>query len=300
MLTKEHAKREYRIRVNRTLDFLNSNLDQDLSLHTLAGVACFSPFHFHRIFISLVGETPNDYVRRLRLEKAANMLINFPQRSITDIAIECGFSSSAVFSRAFSAYFGVSARTWRGRKRKDQTINARQKSGKRISIGSASNSSPQASVKIEILSLPAYHIAYIRCLEGYNQAIGKAWKKLFSWAYPRDLITADTIMIGIPLDNPDITPEGKCRYHACITVSAQTEAEGEVRISHIEAGKYAVYHFKGKQTQIKHAYSYLYGVWLPESGWEPKDRPALEIYSGAPQKNYLTYDICLPVKPLGY
>jgi AraC family transcriptional regulator len=300
MLTKEHAKREYRIRINRTLDFLNSNLDQDLSLHTLAEVACFSPFHFHRIFISLVGETPNEYVRRLRLEKAANMLINYPYRSITDIAMECGFSSSAVFSRAFSSYFGVSASTWRSRKHKDQTIHAQQNSGKRISFGSQTNSFSRGSEKISITSLPAYRLAYVLCLEGYNQGIGKAWKKLFNWAYPRNLVTADTVMIGIPLDNPDVTPEGKRRYQACITVSAQTEAEGEVRISHIEAGKYAVYHFKGKQNQIKHAYSYLYGVWLPESGWEPKDRPALEIYSGAPQQNYLAYDICLPVKPLGY
>ena len=123
MLTKEHAKREYRIRLNRTLDFLNQNLDQDLSLHTLARTACFSPFHFHRIFVSIIGETPNDYVRRLRLEKAANMLINYPYRLITDIALECGFSSSAVFARAFNSYFGVSARTWRHRNHNKKTEN---------------------------------------------------------------------------------------------------------------------------------------------------------------------------------
>jgi len=252
------------------------------------------------IFLSLVGETPNDYVRRLRLEKAANMLINYPFRTITGIALECGFSGSAVFARAFTSYFAVSARTWRSRKHNKQTSNSHQKLEKSFKFGPEMNSLTQKSGYIEINTLPAYHIAYIQCGEGYNQSIGRAWKKLFKWALPRNLFTKETIMIGIPLDNPDITPQGKCRYQTCITVAPQTEAEGEVSIADIEAGKYAVYHFKGKQNQIKSAYSYLYGEWLPESGWEPKDRPALEIYTGPPQYKNLTYDICLPVKPLTY
>jgi AraC family transcriptional regulator len=300
MLTKEHAKREYRVRINRTLDFLNRNLDQHLSLRTLSEIACFSPFHFHRIFSHLVGETPNDYVRRLRLEKAANMLDNYPDRSITDIALQCGFSGSAVFARSFKVHFGISALRWR-RLAHDKRADSTHPRNKQHAVPDHSaDSFLNTSAPIEIAALPAYHIAYMQCSEGYNQNIGRAWNKLFRWAYPRNLINQDTIMIGIPLDNPDITPQGKCRYQACITVPHQTEAEGEINIADLEASKYAIYHFKGKQQQIKAAYSYIYGIWLPESGWEPKDRPALEIYTNPPKQKELAYDICLPVKPLSY
>ncbi len=287
------AKKEYLSRISRCLDFLNRNLDRDLSLNSLADAACFSAFHFHRIFLNLVGETPNEYVRRLRLEKSANMLINFPGRSITDIALDCGFSGSAVFARAFRAYFGVSARRWRAREHVKQHRIARSHAKKQATPYNKWTA-------MEIKTFPAYHIAYVQSREGYNRSIGGAWRTLFRWASPKNLVTGNTLMIGIPLDNPDITPRGKCRYNACITVPPEVRAEGEVGTGQIAAGKYSVYHFRGKQSLIKDAYSYIYGVWLPQSGWVPKDRPALEIYSGARRQKIPEYDICLPVKPLSY
>jgi AraC family transcriptional regulator len=293
MSTNRNAQKEYLARISRCLDFLNRNLGHDLSLNSLAKAACFSAFHFHRIFLNLVGETPNEYVRRLRLEKSANMLINFPGRSVTDIALDCGFSGSAVFARAFRAYFGVSARGWRAREHVKQDQTARSPAKKQAAPY-------DVRTAVEIKTFPFYLIAYVQCREGYNRSIGRAWNTLFRWAYPENLVTENTLMIGIPLDNPDITPRKKCRYNACITVPPQVRAGGEVCTGHIEAGKYAVHHFKGKESLIKDAYSYIYGTWLPQSGWEPKDSPALEIYSGFRKQTTLTYDICLPVKPLSY
>jgi len=63
--TKDH----YNDRVNRVLDYISEHLDEDLSLSRLSGVGCFSPFHFHRIFQAVTGETLNSHVRRVRLEK---------------------------------------------------------------------------------------------------------------------------------------------------------------------------------------------------------------------------------------
>ena len=93
--------------LNKVLDYLHANLDQPLSLAELAAVAGFSPFHFHRIFKSLVGEPLNVYLQRARLEKAANLLLSRPSDTLLDIALRCGFSSAATFSRAFKAHFGL-------------------------------------------------------------------------------------------------------------------------------------------------------------------------------------------------
>src|SRR5512136_1569096 len=93
------ARAVYVSRLNKVIDYIHANLEQPLSLNVLASVAGFSPFHFHRIFKSLVGETLGDYIQRARLEKSANMLLNGPRDNILEIALSCGFSSAAIFSR---------------------------------------------------------------------------------------------------------------------------------------------------------------------------------------------------------
>ena len=105
----EFLRQEYVARVNRVIDHVDAHLDADLTLGELADVACFSRFHFHRIFSAMVGETITDYVKRIRLQNAASRLVNNPRDSVTDIAMACGFSSPSVFARAFKDKFGVSA-----------------------------------------------------------------------------------------------------------------------------------------------------------------------------------------------
>src|SRR5499433_1395763 len=109
---KTHANSEYAQRINRVIDYLRENLDRQVKLEELAKVACFSEFHFHRIFGAVSGETLNNFTNRLRLEKAARLL-RYSDQSLTDIALDCGFSSSATFSRAFQSGYDTSPRQFR-------------------------------------------------------------------------------------------------------------------------------------------------------------------------------------------
>src|ERR1700749_3315233 len=104
---KSPAKSEYAQRIDRVIDYLRGNLDRPVKLAELASVACFSEFHFHRIFRAVSGETLNSFTNRLRLEKAARLL-RYSEQTLTDIALECGFSSSATFSRAFRSHSATS------------------------------------------------------------------------------------------------------------------------------------------------------------------------------------------------
>ena len=92
---------EYQLRINRVVDHIEAHLAEPLPLEALAKVAAFSPFHFHRIFLAMVGETPQRFIQRLRVEKAATDLRLRPHVSVTEVALEAGFSSSAAFARAF-------------------------------------------------------------------------------------------------------------------------------------------------------------------------------------------------------
>jgi AraC-like DNA-binding protein len=93
--------------VNRAIDYIVDRLSEPLRLGDVARAARLSPFHFHRVFQALSGETPGDFVKRLRLEKAVGMMAHARPASLTSIAFACGFASSADFSRCFKQRFGV-------------------------------------------------------------------------------------------------------------------------------------------------------------------------------------------------
>lgn len=113
MNIQEKSKIEYRSRINRVMDYIDIHLDQPLELKSIAEIANFSPFHFHRIFTFLIGETPIDYIQRLRIEKAACRLRENMDISISEIADSCGFCTVSLFSRVFKKFFGLTPSQFR-------------------------------------------------------------------------------------------------------------------------------------------------------------------------------------------
>src|SRR5512142_3223270 len=95
---------DYQERILRTLAYIQAHLDDALDLDDLARVACFSPYHFHRVFRGLVGEPVQEHVRRLRLERAAWHL-KLQDAAVTDVALAAGYESHEAFTRAFHAMF---------------------------------------------------------------------------------------------------------------------------------------------------------------------------------------------------
>ncbi len=115
METKDINKEEYQLRINKVTDYIHQNIDQPLSLQKMAGIA-FSHFHFHRVFTILTGETPTDYIKRTRIEKAALLLKQNKELSATEIAALCGFSSLSLLSRNFRLHFSMTIREFRSLK----------------------------------------------------------------------------------------------------------------------------------------------------------------------------------------
>lgn len=319
-IKNEAAVREYEVRINRVLRFIHENLDKDLPLEKLSETACFSPFHFHRIFFSIIGETPKDFVKRLRLEKAANLLINNSLISVTEVALSCGFSSPASFARSFKDYFNCSASFWRTSgfeeysrfiKEDRKKCKVLSKNGKEFTYNSDYFSDANDSINkqniwrtemdIIVKSIPAMHIAYATHIGGYNSEVGKSFEKLCRWAGPRGLIGRNSVFLGLSLDNPDITPEGKCRYYASMTVPQGTEPSQGIEVMDIPQLTCAVYRYEGMQDGIERAYKEAYDGWLPQSGFVPDDFPCFEIYIKDPNehpKGKFIMDVCIPVKPL--
>lgn len=314
----QSARREYERRINKAIDFIAVHLIENPSLDEIAAAASFSKFHFHRLFQAHVGETVLEFTRRLRLEKAASQLHFDRTKDITSIALDCGFSSSQNFAKAFKKHFTVSPTAYRehdvyGR---DQAIS---KDGNIIGKnGNASNgeidhghvgyqNDPNdekemiVSVDVEIKEMPELNVAYVRVVGEYkHDSIKVGFQKLMKWATPRGLVEGGVSM-GMAWDNPYITPAEKCRYDACITVPEGTVVDGEVQTQKVPVGRYAIHRHEAFNNDFQQGWDDLIKNWLPSSGYQPGDGPSYEVVieSGAddPKGRWLV-DIHLPVKPL--
>ncbi len=288
----------YRERINRALDYINNRLDGKILLEDVARAAFFSPYHFHRIFTGLIGETPDDYIRRLRLERSARLLHSVKELSVTDIALSCGFSTPALFSRNFKKHFGISPLEWK--KSKNRQIKSKNRNAKIGTSNYNSNRIYKGKPEVEVLKMEAFKIAYIRHLKGYNRQIIEAYNKLFAWAVPRGLVNEDTRLISILLDNPEITPGNKCRYYAGIQVESDVGTSKEVSIMEIPAGIYAVSKFSGDEKTIDDFFNKFYHEWLINSGYTADDFPIYIVmplgkkYSGTSFK----FDSYIKIRPL--
>jgi AraC family transcriptional regulator len=281
------AKPTYLQRILQVQLFIQEHLDEELSLDRLARVAHFSPYHFHRIFRGIVGEGVKEYVRRLRLDSAAVALKN-TDRSIIDIALGAGYNAHESFSRAFRQMFGVSPSQFRAGQH-PLTFP------KELPIVSTETTARE--VRIE--TVPRRRVAFIRHVGPYGQA-GDVFQRVCAWAVARGLFNRETLVLGICHDDPEVTPPEKIRFDCCVTVNNEFKGEGEVGVQTLEGGDCAVLTHYGPYSQLGEAYRWLYGVWLPGSGREPRNAPAFEIYFGDPRQTppeKLRTDIHLPLEP---
>ncbi|OFX83386.1 MAG: hypothetical protein A2W99_11735 [Bacteroidetes bacterium GWF2_33_16] len=309
MIPKNKYQKEYIFRVNKVIDHIDKNIDKPLNLDVLANVANFSPFHFHRIFTTFTGETLNNFIKRLRVEKSARLLINEPETPISDIAYYCGYNSASVFCRAFKDYFKVSAKDYR-EKMLDENSKNRQSDSKIDKLPESSDDYIRIvelnkkwrnimKTNIQIKEMPAMDLVYFRYYGPFNQ-IGTAYEKLFKWAGPRGLLNfPETKTVTVYHDDPKITDMQKVRQDACITVKGDLKVDGEFGKQKLQGGKYAVGRFEIDPTEFEKAWDAMC-IWVSESGYLPSDSSPYELYYEDPEYNAnskFLLDICIPVKP---
>ena len=106
----------WRARFEKGLSYILENLNTTPfpSWDKVAGQCAISPYHFHRMFKVIFGETPGQYVRRSRLQVAVYYLLNSKDYTVTEVALECGFSSSQSLAKALKRDLDMSAREIRG------------------------------------------------------------------------------------------------------------------------------------------------------------------------------------------
>lgn len=295
---------DYKARINRVFAHIDQQLDSDLSLHVLADVACFSPFHFHRIFKLITTETVNEFVTRRRVEQAALELLH-RSNSVGEIAHKFGFKDNAAFTRTFTKFYGNSPSNFR-KGNPNRFSKIRQIESK---IGQTSPSDSQyicvinelqkwimMNAKIEIKEMPQMDVAYASSL-GIQQ-IKAAYDQVIRWATPLGLINDQSKMITIYHDSFKVTEANKVRMSASLLLEKPASPTGEIMLTSIEAGKCLVGHYEITLDEFEKSWTALFH-WMHENGYRKADRNPFEIYHNdfnVHPKKLATVDFCIPIQ----
>lgn len=275
---------DYQSRLNRVVDYIYDHLEEDIGLNRLAEVACLSPYHWHRIYAAMRGETIAATVKRLRLQRAADRLAN-SELSIKVISERAGYASVAAFSRAFKEVYRQSPAAYRA-------------SGSHAEFKAANESEDTSGFEVFLDQVPRTRCACVSHRGSYMQ-IDRAMATLFGELIAQNLAHPESRMIAVFHDDPDAIPESELRSQACSPVGDHARLQAPLEETVLRGGPYARLRYRGPYADMKDAYRWLFGVWLPGSKREAANAPCFEEYLNNPRDvppTELLTDICLPLQ----
>lgn len=275
----------YEDRLNRVRTYIYDHLDDEIDLNRLADVACLSPYHWHRIYRAVTGETIAATVKRLRLHRAAGYLAHTAM-PVAEIAVRSGYTNPQSFTRIFSDAYGMPPGEYR-------------KNGSHAHFQAANETHAPGLHQVEIRELPDMTAGMVEHVGAYMD-IGKAFETAYGWLGMRGLIRPGLRSVAVYYDDPDAVAEEALRAAAGVLIDEDVAIEAPLIRKRVAGGPYAVLRYKGPYADMKGAYRWLYGEWLVTSGREAADAPVFEEYLNNPRDTApadLLTDICLPLAP---
>lgn len=278
--------------INQALNYIYKNLDKSLTVEEIAEKCCFSKYHFNKLFKLIVGESIYSFIKRMRLERAAFRLKTSRNRSITDIAIETGYSPSN-FASAFKQYFGVCASEFK------LMSNAPFKESFNHVVEHIQNLKKDEKIfteidkKVQIRRITGMNLLYKRVICNYSRDLKDAWELFCKESEEQLSFNKVGRFVGISYDDPLIVDEDRCIYDMCIEVN---QVSG-INVHRISAGMYACYEFHDEVDKLILIFNEIFSLWIPFCKYELDNRPTLEIYHSALDENgKIRVDICIPIK----
>ncbi|WP_075343350.1 AraC family transcriptional regulator [Tenacibaculum agarivorans] len=281
-------------RYHKLVEYLETEFKTNITSEKIEDVSFYSYRNINRIFTALQHETIGQFIKRKRLEKAAEFL-KYSDEEISDIALDIGYKDLASFSKAFKKHFKYSPSTYRNSKRIQQEIT------EKLIQNKEDNNAETIIFNIEIL--PKLKILYLQYKGSYQDSKGieKTWNTLINYAFKKKVLSGKTVILGEILDDDEITDTIQCRYNAGIVLENYQDIriEGFFRIKEISTQKYAKFIHVGSHESCFETYKAIYGRWMKDVKLEFEDKPTLEFYVNDEEttpKEKLITEIYIPVK----
>lgn len=277
-------------RVEKAVRSIERNLTGAIDPERAADAACFSLYHFHRLFSLATGETPGCYIRKRRLSESARELV-LGDRRILEIALSYGFGSQEAFTRAFRRMFGLTPAEYR---RAGTLVGclARWSAPSSDAYGRKEYRMEPRIVRMGERKLigMAYHG------KNENDEIPRFWQKYWDRIaeLPNRSRPGESYGFCFSIEGEE---GGGFFYLMAVEVSNFDRMPVEMLGKVIPESEYAVFTVRGLAA-IKDAYTFAYGEWLPKSGWRHTLNFDYEFYGtkfANPDDPNAEFEICIPV-----
>ncbi|MGE8556341.1 MAG: AraC family transcriptional regulator [Chryseobacterium jejuense] len=298
---------EYKKRIVKTIQYIDANLDADLSLEKMAEISAYSPFHFHRIFKLVTGETLQNYIIRRKIEKSAFFLAVHKNMEMKEIYFDLGFSNPSVFSKTFKKYYGLPPSEFRKTAPEafHKILQTQSKNGQIDTVFSQYICTIEnllnwttMNLKIEVKEMPEINLAAVMSL-GIAE-VEPSYNVLIDWAKKKHLFPRENVkMISVYHDSFKVTPPDKVRIHACMLLDEKLqEPTGEVFSETIDAGKFIVGSGEVTLQDFEQCWVSLF-LWMNEHNYSTRRTFPFEIYHSNfkehPQGKMIV-DFCIPIQ----
>lgn len=286
MQQRTETKEDYQERINLTVEYINNHLGEEIDLNTLAEIAGFSPFHFHRIMRAFLGEPIGAFIMRMRVETAAKLL-RYTDIPVQEIAWRVGYEVPSSLSKIFKQFYQVSPNEYRNNKNHIIMKPVLPK--------------PELKLKApRIIELETKKAIYIRLTGNYmNNDYGGTWTRLWAYVKEQKLFSAGIEHICIYHDDPQVTESDRLRTDICLVLKNPAVPKGEIGIKEINGGKYAVFLYQGSYSYLNAVYDRIYSQWLPTSGYKLGTSDCFEKYLNHPDRTApekLKTEIYIPIQ----
>ena len=271
--------------INKSIEYILQHIDDDISIEDVANHCNFSKYHFSRMFKEETGVSIYSFIKRIKMDQSAVSLKIEKDKTITDIVVNYGYSSSN-YSSAFSKQYSICPVEFRKAMNSTSVANPFDPSEY-----NTFKSYEHYDEKIIIQNLADFKVIYERYIGDYSE-IGVNWYS-FMERY-KTYIKPSTLLIEKSYNDPSITQLDKCIYDLCITVDEDVELEN---VTTIKGGKFVVYPFSGFIHDIFVTFLGIFNIWLPRSGYKRDERYGLGIYHNIDRKNnHVIMDLCIAIK----
>lgn len=274
-----HQSQFHRSQIGRAKRYIRLNLNEPLTLHQIARQAGSSSYHFARLFLAYAGETPFDFLRRIRVATALRMLQEDPEGAVTEIALDVGYETPSAFNKAFKKILQISPRDFRklGKEEQYEVIYRliKQRVRKEITMNLTKG--------IEIVTRPTTHYVFLEKRGPFAEVAPPTWDEMFPLIATQIAQKEIVEFLGLSgIDRTRMGEEGMI-YQAGVAVShPPSTTMKELQYRKIESGKYARFLLTGPYAHIGSAFDQVFKA-LAEKNVELREEFCIENYLNDPK-----------------
>ncbi len=264
-------------------------------LETLAAIAHQSPFHFHRLYRALTGETPGRTVARLRLLQALQLLGHAESR-VTEVALNVGYESPQALARACRQALDATPSALR------EDAGLRSRWQQQLSLPVGDQADERVPLRVTVTTLEPFDVVALR-RKGAFEDLDQAFGEVFAWAAEQGWAEQLQHLVGIARTDHRDVPAGECVFDCGMGFGRTPQALPDpLQALTLGGGAYAVLRHVGSYARLEVATDTLLRDWLPDSGHVLRDAELYYRYLDDPEEvpeAILRADICVPVERPG-